>query len=293
MAAFDSSTSLFTSIENLLNRWLLKLFPVWYLTQAAQTLSLAPIGRLNPASFLAHRWLSLRSVNQALIASLEQEEDAQWRTLAKQLQQLIVEKELTRSFSIMTINGVEQSEHSDDWPSLIAYANELHPEGFAEADDFDTNLLAAFPDAERPHRIVYREWDGRAYWLNKNEPTLLAQLQLYGHVKQRDGQVYAKVNIESLNPTVLDKIRHHWWLLVFHKESIQEFSNMARQAGLPFVLANFEWRRDDLAVLIAPKNSRKLNRILLNLIHKRSTQEVIELGSYISRKHHPLTKKDN
>lgn len=293
MGELNTSSSIFESIENLLNRWLLKLFPVWYLTQAAQTLTLTPIGQLNPPSFLAHRWLSLRSVNQALTASLEQEDDAHWKSLASQLQKLVVEKELTRSFSIMAINGVEHSQTDDDWPSLIAYGHDLQGDDIGSSDDFDKNLLAAFPDADRPHRIVYREWDGRAYWLNKDEPTLLAQLQLYGQIKQRDGQIYAKINIESLNPTVLDKIRHNWWLLVFNKHSIQEFADLAKQAGLPVTLANFEWRRDDLGILVAPKNSRRLNRILLSLIHKRSTQEVLELGSYISRKHHPLTKKDN
>lgn len=291
MNALDSTTSLLSKLEEWLNQWMLKLFPAWYLSQVAKSLELSPIGNLNPASFLAHRWLSLQSVSTTLAQSLESQE-AHWQSLAKQLSKLMQEKEVSKSYHLMAISGVEQSQYSDDWPSLIAYAEHASdmPEPISSNDEFNSKITETFPEKNRPHRIVYREWDGRAYWLNNEEPTLLAQLQQYGHINQRDGQFYAKIHIESLNTAVLDKIRHNWWLLVFDKRSILPFVKMAETAGLPILLGNFEWRRDDLTVLVAPKNNKILNRILLNLIHNRSTQEVIELGSYISRHHYPLTK---
>lgn len=291
MNTTNSGSSLLIKIEELLNQWMLKLFPVWYLSQAAQALKLSPLGRLNPPSFLAHRWLSIQSVNKAIAQALEQEEE-QWHPLATLLNKLIVHKEVTRSFNIMSIRGVEQSKHTDEWPSLIAYANEASDlaEEITSAEDFERKVNEAFPDQNRPHLIVYREWDGRSYWINKEEPELLAQLQRYGQNNQRDAQVYAKISIESLNTQILDRMRHNWWLLVFTRKDIEPFVQLMQSVNLPVVLTNFEWRRDDLAVLVAPKSNRKINQILLSVIHKRSTQEVLEFGGYISRKHHPLTK---
>lgn len=292
MGVFDSSASFFENIEGLLNRWLLKLFPVWYITQATQTLELSPIGRLNPQSFLAKRWLHLKTVSQTLSTSLEQA-GPEWLPLTQQLAKLLVDKELTRSFSVTGIQGVEQSQHDENWPSLIAYANQLYgQDSISSHEDFNAMVSQAFPDEKRPHRIVYREWDGRAYWLNPEEPTLLAQLQLYAHLKQRHAQFYAALTIESLNSKILDKIRHQWWLLVVNKDSVQDFVELVQKAELPITLADFEPQRDELGVLVAPKSDHRLNKVLLKLIHRRSSKDIIELGSYISRKHHPLTKRD-
>lgn len=291
MNIFNTSFSWLSRLEGLLNYWMLRLFPAWYLSQVAKALELTPIGSLNPPSFLAHRWLSLQSVCQALGQSLSAD-DAQWQPLVQQLNKLLQEKELSRSYNLMAIRGVEQSKYSDEWPSLIAYANEaLEPAQHIQSnDEFNETIEQAFPESQRPHRIVYREWDGRAYWINPQEPTELALLQHYGHGHQRDGQFYAKIHIESLNNQALEKIRHNWWLLVASRNDIEPFAELMRTANLPVTLANFEWRRDDLAILVAPKSSRKVNQVLLSMLHQRSSLEVLELSSYISRHHHPLSK---
>lgn len=280
-----------TELENYLNSLVQKLFPVWYITQAARELQLQPIGILNPSSFLSHRWMSLHSVLQSLDQSLTNQ-DGDWKELQELLGKLLVEKEYPRRLSITAINGVEQSQHIDDWPSLLAYAennpNELVIEG---AEDFDAKLHEAFPNENKPHRVVYREWDGRYYWINPTEPDLLAALQMYAQENDRDASISALINVESINSSALDRIRNDWWLLIVAAEQANYIHRLAQDAQLPIAKANFEWRRDDLHVLVARKNDPRINKIFLSLINKRSTQDVLEFGGWLSRHHFPFRNK--
>ena len=287
------SFSIFVKLEEWLNQLVLKLFPVWYISQAAADLDLQKLGRINPRSYLSSRWLNLRAVASALSNSL-QEGGERFQSLESALNKLITEKELNRRFSIHQIHGVEQSAKEEDWTTLIAYA-EAHPEllvDFEEVDQFIEALNQAFPEETRPHRFLYREWDGRAYWMNQESPDTLAGLQHHAHESRRDGNIFATITVEGINGKALDLIRDHWWMLLFERASIVPVYELMKNAGLPVVLGDFEWRRNDLAVLVAPKNNREVNQILLNLIHKRSAKEVIELGSYIGRQHFPLKSSE-
>lgn len=292
MDSLPPSQAWLNTIENLLNRMAFKLFPIWYLSQTARTLNLEPIGPLNPVSFLRHRWLNLTATFEALNNALaEQGED--WKELRILLSKLLIHKEASRMMPINFINGVDFSKHHDDWPSLISYIehNPMADFEIIDAEDFNQKIFEAFPYENRPHQMVYREWDGRMYWRNSVEPDKVAALQNYCLKKHRDGQIYAQIITESFNSIALERLRNQWWLLLFKKESIQPFIELMQEAKLPVAMGAFEKRRDDLAFLAARKNSRRLNRVLLNLIQQRSAQNVLEFGSYISRQHHPLVKQ--
>src|SRR5690606_39510443 len=89
-----------------------------------------------------------------------------------------------------------------------------------------TRLHEAFPEANKPHRVVYREWDGRYYWINPEERDLLAALQRYAHQHQRDTAISATISVESLNSKVLDHIRNDWWLLLLKRDSAYLLHNL-------------------------------------------------------------------
>lgn len=275
-------------LESYLNAALQKLFPFWYAKAAAREIRLQPLGNLNPYSFLSHRWLSLPVVLESIKKSLA-EQEGEWQKLVQLLDKLVREQEYTRALSILSIDGVEQCAHTQDYPSLLSYGEDnCRDLSIDSAEDFDLKIYQAFPEENKPHRVVYREWDGRYYWINPIEPKLLAALQIYAQNKQRDGTFRATINVESLNTQALEKLRKNWWLMLLRREHAQTLSDLMESAGLAVALANFEWRRDDLAFLIAHKTDPKANRILLNLLDGRSTQEVLEFGSFLSRKHYPF-----
>lgn len=284
----NNSGSILTELETFLNNLLQRLFPVWYATQTAREIQLDTIGILNPNSFLSHRWLSLHSVLQGLQQSL-QTQGSDWLELQELLSKLLTEKEYARRLSIKAIDGVEQSQHEQDWPNLLSYA-EHNSTGIVieTAEDFDTRLHEAFPASQQPHRVVYREWDGRYYWINPEEPVVLGALQLYAQQHQRDISFNATINVESLNSKVLDRIRNDWWLLLLKRDSAYLMYDLMSRGELPVALGEFEWRRSDLVFLVARKNNRRINRIFLNLLNNRSTQEVLEFGRFLSRQHFPF-----
>ncbi len=288
MPSSPKTTELFARFEHFLNAILQKIFPNWYAKAAAREIKLYPIGNLNPYSFLSHRWLSLPVVLESIKKSLSEQED-DWSKLTQILDKLVREQEYTRALSILSIDGVEQCAHVQDYPSLLSYGEDNSKEVSIEsAEDFDLKIYQAFPEENKPHRVVYREWDGRYYWINPVEPKLLAALQIYAQNKQRDGVFRATIHVESLNTQALERLRQNWWLVLLRREQAQTMHDLMKHAGLSVALANFEWRRDDLAFLVARKTDPKTNRILLNLLDGRSTQEVLEFGSFLSRKHYPF-----
>ena len=275
-------------IESFFNNLIQRLFPVWYAGQAAKELSLPPLGTINPNSFLSHRWLSLQAVVKSLHESL-QASGKDWQPLIDLTEKLLIEKEYKRPLSITAIEGVEFSHQEQDWPNLHAYAEHNCADIMLEsADDFEQALHTVFPDAAKPHRMVYREWDGRYYWVNKEEPRLFAATLLYAQQKQRDASIPALINVESLNTKVLDRLRNDYWLLLMQRDSAYIMHDLLSRADLPVVLAEFEWRRSDLVFLVARKNNRKINRILLNLLNNRSTQQITEFGRFLTRQHFPF-----
>lgn len=288
MKNFRQPGSLLNELERMLNGLLQRLFPVWYAGQAAQEMTLEPMGILNPNSFLCHRWLSLHAVVQGLQQSLHAQ-SGDWQELQTLLDKLLTEKEYPRRLSISAIDGVEQSEHEQDWPNLLSYAEHNAADiSLSTVEEFDTCLHEAFPDSEKPHRIVYREWDGRYYWINPREPQQLAALQLFTHQRQHDASISASINVESLNSRALDQLREQWWLLLMKRDSAYLLHDLMTQGNLPVAMGEFEWRRSDLVFLVARKNNRHINRIFLNLLNHRSSQEVLEFGGFLSRQHFPF-----
>jgi len=275
-------------IEAFLNAVIQRLFPAWYATQAVKELPLSDMGSLNPNSFLCHRWLSLHSVVQAMQESL-QNAGPEWQKLQQLLGKLIVEHNYQRPLSISAIQGVEYSAHEADLPNLESYAEHYCGDiAWEKAEDFDNNLKLAFPAAEQPFRIVYREWDGRYYWINKDEPLHFAAAMMHAKHKQRDSNINCDINVESLHMPTLDALRANYWLLLMLRDDAYKVTNLLNPAGFEVVLCEFEWRRSDLVVMAAHKNSRKLNTILLNLQNNRSTQQITDLGRYLARHNYPF-----
>ena len=87
---------------------------------------------------------------------------------------------------------------------------------------------------------------------------------------------------------MLDRIHSEFWVLLMTRDSATAIHELLQRAELPAVIADFEWRRSDLAFLIARKNNRKLNQIFLNLLNKRSGQHVLEFGRWLGRHHFPF-----
>lgn len=283
--------TLLTELETFLNNLIQRIFPVWYATHAAREIQTQPMGQLNPTSFLSHRWMSLHSVLQSLNSSLESQGD-DWKELITVLEKLLVENEYPRRLSISSIHGVEQSRFDEEWPNLKAYAAQCGRD--TELPDFAAFLKAvkrAFPERqadEAPHRVVYREWDGRYYYINQEEPYDLAAAQLYAEQHQCDSSVNVTINVESINSKALDKLRHEYWLLLLKRDSAYWLHDLIARANLPVAIAEFEWRRSDLSFLVGRKSDRRINRIFLNLLSNRSSQEVLDFGSYIARQHFPF-----
>lgn len=275
-------------IEAFLNSLAQRLFPVWYANQAVKEMPLADMGVLNPNSFLCHRWLSLHSVIQAMQGSLENA-GSEWQTLHQLLGKLIVEQDYQRPLSLSAIQGVEYSGHDANLPNIASYAEHyLNDFPWESAEDFDRNVKAAFPDNEKPFRMVYREWDGRYYWVNKQEPEHFAAAALHAQQKQRDATISAHINVESLNMTTLDTLRSQFWLLLMTRDDAYRVLELLNQTPFNVILCEFEWRRSDLVVLCAEKNQTKLNTIMLNLQNNRSSQQITDLGRYLNRHHHPF-----
>ncbi|MAD46226.1 MAG: hypothetical protein CMH98_14580 [Oceanospirillaceae bacterium] len=275
-------------LETFLNGLIQKMFPAWYAAQAAKEAHLGNIGILNPHSYLSHRWLSLHAVASAAQQSLAGQGE-EWKPLCGFLEKLITEREFNRTLSVSAIDGVENSAHDEDWPNLYSWAEHVGKDvPHDTAEDFDRLLHEAFPAADKPHRMVYREWDGRYYWINKGDSAAFAGLILYAHDKQRDANINALINVESINNKVLDRIHSEFWVLLMTRDSATAIHELLQRAELPAVIADFEWRRSDLAFLIARKNNRKLNQIFLNLLNKRSGQHVLEFGRWLGRHHFPF-----
>ncbi len=275
-------------LEAWLNRLLQRLFPVWYATQAARELPLEAMGPLNPSSHLRQHWLSINDTLHAVQTSLA-DAGEDWQALHQLLGQLLVEQEVKRSWLITAIQGVDQGDNSQEWPSLLSYAESCcDSQEWQSNDDFERLVAQAFPTSEEPHRLVYREWDGRCYWLNQGHSDELALAQLHAAHKQRDKHIPALMLVEQLNQTVLEKLRQNYWMLLMTRRRAYQVLDLLLQADLPAVLAEFEPRRSDLVLLTAVKDNKSINKILFSLMHNRSTQQIIDFGRLVGRQHFPL-----
>lgn len=274
--------------EGWFNRLLQRLFPVWYASQAVQEMPLDALGPLNPSSHLCRNWLSL---NQTIIAAQTSLADAgqDWQALHQLLGQLLIEQEAKRSWLISAIQGVEVGDDSEDWASLIAYAeSRCDDKEWQSNEDFERLVSEAFPKNSSPCCLVYREWDGRCYWVNQGHSDELALAQLHAQQKQRDKQIQALITVEQIHQPSLEKLRQHYWMLVLTRQKAYQVLDLLLQADLPAIVAEFEPRRSDLVMLTAKKNNKSINKILLRLLNNRSIQHIIDFGRLVGRQHFPL-----
>jgi hypothetical protein len=274
-------------LEAFLNRWLQRLAPTWYANQAVRQIALNDIGILNPSSYLAHRWMSLTSIISTCEEGLPEKHPV-FSPLKPLLQKLLVSKKFDRLLNLTTITGVEVSSQDDkDYASLAHWAvaqPNLPP--CSSADEFDALINQHFGKGNTPPKVVYREWDGRYYWINSEEPVVIATIARFATEKQREARVKAEIHVESVHEVTLERIRQQFWWLLLAKEQANIIHALLDAARLPVVVTNFESRRDDLAFLITPKHNPRLNRILLTLIQNKSSQEIVEFGRFLSRHHY-------
>lgn len=285
--------SIISTLEDWVNSAIKKLFPVWYISQVVRGQELPAIGALNPPSFLSHRWLSLQSVVKNTQEALVKQE-GDWQEFLRLIGQLVKEADYSRFVSLLEIKGVQHSQVSNDYISLVGYAQENS--GGVEinnAEDFEEVFAQAFPSENKPFPMAYREWDGRYYYLNQDEPTLLAALQKYAYENKRDMTLQCKLKVESLAPKVLDKLQHDWWMIVLENSTAENLAKLMQDSGLAVALSDFSWHRDDISLLIASKKDKSINRIFLNLIDQRSVNVVSEFGSFLGRHHYPLVTDEN
>lgn len=278
-------------VEQFLNLLFQRLFPRWYARQAAKELHLPDIGDINPPSFLSHRWLSVHSVHEAAAESLSGS-NPEWQGLSEQLGKVVLETEYKRNLSLSAIHGVQSSQCDDELSDILAYAEkECADIPHETVEDFDNNIHNAFPDDQRPFHVSYREWDGRYYLMNKEEPRYFGALRLQCKAKKRDFNLNCVIHVESIQGRSLDRIRASYWMLLMKREAAYQLFQLMKPAKLACEIAEFEWRRSDLVFFIARKNSNTTNQILLNLLANHNSKQVIDWGRFLSRAKIPFQNK--
>lgn len=275
-------------LEQLINLIVQRLFPRWYARQAVKEMSFPEISEINPKSYLCHRWLSLTSAHEAAAESLNNSHQ-QWHSLADLLKKLIVENEYPQSLSIAAINGVKVSQCDQDYRDLITYgleqANQI-PQ-FTD-NEYKRNITLAFPEKQQPFYVCYREWDGRYFFINQDEPRHLAALLIQGKKQQRDYKLICTVNVESVQGRMLERLRSGFWMLLMKREFAYQLYQLMNQGKLACEIAEFEWRRSDLVFFITRKTDPIANEIIVNLLANHSSKQIIDWGLFLNRAHFPF-----
>lgn len=278
-------------LEQFINLIAQKLFPRWYARQAMKEITLKDIGIINPESFLCHRWLSLISVHEAAADSLLNA-NARWHPLADLLKKSMLENEYPRKLSITAINGVKISQCEEDYKDLLSYGEEQASQIPQETDDdFNANLEGAFGAKTTTVHVCYREWDGRYYLINEEEPRHFAALLMQCKNKQRDHNQPCAIHVESIQGRILDRMRSGYWMLLMKRESAYQVYQLLKQAKLPCEIAEFEWRRSDLVFFIALKSNPALNQIILILLSNHNSKQIIDWGRFLNRANFPFHNK--
>jgi hypothetical protein len=278
-------------LEEFINLIAQRLFPRWYARHAVKEIELPVIEDINPKSYLCHRWLSLISVHQAAADSLITSHQ-QWHSLAELLKKLNSENEYPRSLSISAIQGVKVSQCEEDYPDLLSYAAKQANQIPQETDnEFNRNITLAFSEEKKPFHVCYREWDGRYYYLNEDEPRHLAALLMQCKKQQRDYNLSCTIHVESIQGHMLDRLRSGFWMLLMKREYAYQLFQLLKQAKFECEIAEFEWRRSDLVFFIARKNDQALNDIIFTLLSNHNSKQVLDWGRFLSRSHFPFQNK--
>ena len=278
-------------LEQFINLIAQQLFPRWYARHAVKEIELPKIENINPKSYLCHRWLNLSNVHKAAADSLISSHQ-QWHSLADLLKKLSSENEYPRSLSIRAIHGVNVSQCNENFPDLLSYGIKQADQIPQETDnEFNRNITLAFPEKKQPFNVCYREWDGRYYYLNEDEPRHLAALLMQCNKQQRDYNLACTIHVESIQGRMLNRLKSGFWMLLMKREYAYQLFQLLKQAKFECEIAEFEWRRSDLVFFIARKNDQALNNIVFTLLSTHNSTQVIDWGRFLSRSYFPFDNK--
>jgi len=268
-------------IETWFNLFLQRLFPVWYCVRYVTEMPMEMIGDINPRSFLSHRWLSVAAVNQAAADSLVKAGD-QWQDLATLLPKITKTKSYKRYLSIKNINAVETSTVDTDYANLFDYGqSESKDIPMSHAEHFDDMVHELFNEKGKHYPFVYREWDGRYYFRNTDEPKKLSALLMHCREKGRDLTVKAEIEIQYADLRTVEIMRSRYWMLLMKRDTAYQLAYLIRAAKIPCQLAEFEWRRSDLVFLVLKKTDYRTAQIVEALVRKHFPRSVIEWGRWL------------
>lgn len=275
-------------LELFFNRLLQRLFPAWYAVQAAKELPLETMGPINPNSFTSRRWLSVEQALDACQSTLRDAGD-EWQPLHALLGQLRVVNEVRQTIALTDLNGIEYSQYNEDWPNLKAYAEHtVGDHAWESAEEFDQNVRTAFPNDQAPFTVRYREWDGRYVLVNDSDSRALSATLHHINHKQRDHKIKANLIVESINASALEKLQQQYWMVLMKREPAYQVLDLLQRANLNAISAEFETRRPDLVFLVARKQNNTINRVMLNLMNQRSSQQIQDFGRYLVNHHFPF-----
>jgi len=268
-------------LETWFNVLLQRLFPVWYCVRYVTEMPMELVGEINPKSFLRHRWMSVSAVNQAAAASLAHAGD-QWQDLASLLTKIHKVKVYKRYLSIRNVTGVESSVIDTEYNNVLEYAErECRDIPNHHAEHFDEMSHEVFGEKGRHYPFGYREWDGRYYFKNEEEPKQFAALLLHCRDKARDLTVKAEIEIEYADLRTVEIMRSRYWMLLMKRDSAYQLAYLIRAAKIPCQLAEFEWRRSDLVFLVLKKTDYRTAQIVEALVRRHFPRSVVEWGRYL------------
>ncbi|MEH6345839.1 MAG: DUF6685 family protein [Bermanella sp.] len=268
-------------LETWFNLLLQRLFPVWYCVRYVTEMPIENLSEINPKSFLSHRWLSINDANQAAAASLDLAGE-QWQDCASLLRKIYKTRTFKRYLSIRNVNAVESSTVDAEYKTLLDYAEtECKDVPTFHAEHFDQMSHEIFGDPNKHYPFVYREWDGRYYFRNQDEPRTFAALLLHCREKGRDLTVRAEMEIQYADLRALEVLRSRYWLILMKREAAYQIAYLVRAAKIPCHLAEFEWRRSDLVFLVLKKTDYRTAQIVDAIVQRHFPKSAIEWGRYL------------
>lgn len=275
-------------IETWANLFLQKLFPVWYCVRYVTEMPMEMLGDINPRSFLAHRWLSVQATNLAAAESLEKA-GSQWKDLSQLLKRIYKTKRYKRYLNMRNVTAVESSVIDYEYSDIVEYSeNECKDIPKHHAEHFDLLSAEVFGDKTKHYPFAYREWDGRYYYSNTEEPRNFAALMQHCRDKGRDLTVKADIEIQHVDIRTVEIMRSRYWMLLLKRESAYQIAYLIRAAKIPCQLAEFEWRRSDLVFLVLKKTDYRTAQIVEAMFRRHFPRGVIEWGRYLCTHQFPF-----
>ena len=268
-------------LETWFNLLLQRLFPVWYCVRYVTEMPIEKLSDINPKSFLSHRWLSINDSCQAAATSLDIAGE-QWQDCATLLRKIYKTRTFKRYLSIRNVSAVESSTVDMEYKNLLEYAEtECKDIPTFHAEHFDQISHELFGDASKHYPFVYREWDGRYYFRNEDEPRKFAALLLHCREKGRDLTVRADLEIQYADLRAVEVLRSRYWLILMKRDAAYQIAYLVRAAKIPCHLAEFEWRRSDLVFLVLKKTDYRTAQIVDAIVQRHFPKSAIEWGRYL------------